>query len=122
MLLEYDKRFSGFGEDFIFYDYKNPLGIPRGLASGFDVVFADPPFLSDECLTKTAVTVKFMAKDKIILCTGTYYIYTIKLSGGFGVEDQLIKIFPHIENENSRFWGQTFEIPLLTFKWKVICQ
>ena len=80
MLLEYDKRFSGFGEDFIFYDYKNPLGIPRELASGFDVVFADPPFLSDECLTKTAVTVKFMAKDKIILCTGTYYIYTIKLN------------------------------------------
>jgi len=34
------------------------------------LVFADPPFLSDECLTKTAVTVKFMAKEKIILCTG----------------------------------------------------
>ena len=72
VLLEYDKRFAGFGNDFVFYDYKNPLGIPRDLASGFDVVFADPPFLSDECLTKTAVTVKFMAKDKILLCTGTY--------------------------------------------------
>ncbi|XP_075216053.1 EEF1A lysine methyltransferase 1 isoform X2 [Lycorma delicatula] len=30
----------------------------------------DPPFLSEECLQKTAVTVKFLAKDKIILCTG----------------------------------------------------
>ena len=74
VLLEYDKRFSGFGEDFIFYDYKNPLGIPRHLASGFDLVFADPPFLSDECLTKTAVTVKFMAKEKIILCTGKFLV------------------------------------------------
>ena len=35
--------------------------------SAFDVVFADPPFLSEECLTKTAVTIKFMAKGKIIL-------------------------------------------------------
>ena len=74
VLLEYDKRFAGFGEDFIFYDYKNPLGIPRHLASGFDLVFADPPFLSDECLTKTAVTVKFMAKEKIILCTGKFLV------------------------------------------------
>ena len=36
----------------------------------FDLVLADPPFLSDECLTKTAVTLKFLAKDKILLCTG----------------------------------------------------
>ena len=38
------------------------------------MVFADPPFLSDECLTKTAVTVKFMAKEKIILCTGKFLV------------------------------------------------
>ncbi|XP_018321041.1 EEF1A lysine methyltransferase 1 isoform X2 [Agrilus planipennis] len=33
-------------------------------------VIADPPFLSDECLTKTAVTLKYLAKENIILCTG----------------------------------------------------
>ena len=74
MLLEYDKRFAVFGPDFIFYDYKNPLAVPRELGSAFDVVLADPPFLADECLTKTAVTVKFMAKNHIILCTGTYFL------------------------------------------------
>ena len=70
VLLEYDKRFAVFGQDFIFYDYKNPLAVPREMSSAFDIVLADPPFLADECLTKTAVTVKFMAKNQIILCTG----------------------------------------------------
>jgi len=70
VLFEYDKRFATFGEDFVFYDYKSPLAVPKELGSGFDLVLADPPFLSDECLTKTAVTLKFLAKDKILLCTG----------------------------------------------------
>ncbi|PSN32513.1 EEF1A lysine methyltransferase 1 [Blattella germanica] len=69
-LFEFDKRFAAYGEDFILYDYKSPLDIPRHLAGRFDVVVADPPFLSEECLTKTAVTIKFLAKSKIILCTG----------------------------------------------------
>jgi 16S rRNA G966 N2-methylase RsmD len=69
-LFEFDKRFQKFGSDFVFYDYKSPLDIPRELYEQFDVVFADPPFLSEECLTKTAVTMKFLAKKKIILCTG----------------------------------------------------
>merc|ERR1712228_1054082 len=71
-VFEYDKRFSAYGDDFIFFDYKNPLSIPRDLREKFDVVFADPPFLSEECLTKTMVTVKFLAKDgaKLVLCTG----------------------------------------------------
>lgn len=69
-LFEYDQRFAVFGTDFIIYDYKSPLEIPRDLANKFDVVVADPPFLSEECLTKTAVTMKFLAKNKIVLCTG----------------------------------------------------
>ena len=69
--LEYDERFSVFGEDFQFYDYKEPLNLPLELKQSFDFVIADPPFLSEECLCKTAVTVKFLAKDKILLCTGT---------------------------------------------------
>ena len=36
----------------------------------FDVVVADPPYLSEECLQKTAQTINFLAKEKIILCTG----------------------------------------------------
>jgi len=69
-LFEYDQRFAMYGPDFKLYDYKSPLDIPRELSSYYDLVIADPPFLSDECLTKTAVTVKFLTKLKIILCTG----------------------------------------------------
>ncbi|GFG37590.1 hypothetical protein Cfor_12677 [Coptotermes formosanus] len=69
-LFEFDKRFAIYGEDFILYDYNTPLDIPCHFAGNFDVVVVDPPFLSEECLTKTAVTVKFLAKHKIILCTG----------------------------------------------------
>ncbi|KAF7279827.1 hypothetical protein GWI33_006685 [Rhynchophorus ferrugineus] len=69
-LYEYDQRFAAYGDDFIFYDYKSPLNVPRERNSYYDIVIADPPFLSDECLTKTAVTIKFLAKEKIILCTG----------------------------------------------------
>jgi len=71
-LFEYDKRFAAYGKKFHFYDYKSPLDVNRDLRERFDLVFADPPFLSEECLTKTMVTVKFLAKEKgkIVLCTG----------------------------------------------------
>ena len=70
-IFEYDRRFAVFGEDFIFYDYKKPLDLPASITEhSFDLVFADPPFLSEECLTKTAETIKYLAKEKIILCTG----------------------------------------------------
>lgn len=71
-LFEYDQRFATYGTDFILYDYKSPLAIPRDKSSHYDIVLADPPFLSEECLTKTAVTVKFLTKGKILLCTGNY--------------------------------------------------
>ena len=44
--------------------------LPRNLSNFYDLVIADPPFISDECLTKTALTIKFLAKKKIVLCTG----------------------------------------------------
>ncbi|CAG9864595.1 unnamed protein product [Phyllotreta striolata] len=69
-LFEFDKRFSTIGEDFTFYDYKSPLNVPKDKAGYFDLVLADPPFLSEECLTKTAVTIRFLTKNKIVLCTG----------------------------------------------------
>jgi len=71
-LFEYDKRFAAYGKKFHFYDYKAPLDVKRDLREKFDLVFADPPFLSEECLTKTMVTVKFLTKEKgkIVLCTG----------------------------------------------------
>ena len=71
-LFEYDKRFAAYGDNFHFYDYKSPLDVNRDLREKYDLVFADPPFLSEECLTKTMVTVKFLTKDggNIVLGTG----------------------------------------------------
>jgi len=71
-VFEYDNRFAAFGADFHFFDYKAPLEVDRSLREQFDLVFADPPFLSDECLTKTAVTIRYLAKEphRLVLCTG----------------------------------------------------
>ncbi len=70
-VLEYDTRFEKFGNDFVFYDYNKPLELAKDMEHSCDLVVVDPPFLSEECLTKTAITVRFMAKEKILLCTGT---------------------------------------------------
>ncbi|EHH28869.1 N(6)-adenine-specific DNA methyltransferase 2 [Macaca mulatta] len=70
-IFEYDKRFAMYGEEFIFYDYNNPLDLPERIAAhSFDIVIADPPYLSEECLRKTSETIKYLTRGKILLCTG----------------------------------------------------
>lgn len=70
-IFEYDRRFSIYGDEFIFYDYNNPLDLPEGVAPrSFDIVVADPPYLSEECLRKTSETIQFLTRGKILLCTG----------------------------------------------------
>ncbi|XP_012362175.1 EEF1A lysine methyltransferase 1 [Nomascus leucogenys] len=70
-IFEYDKRFAMYGEEFIFYDYNNPLDLPEKIAAhSFDIVIADPPYLSEECLRKTSETIKYLTQGKILLCTG----------------------------------------------------
>lgn len=78
-LLEYDRRFEVVGSDFQFYDFQQPLRLPASLKGKFDRVICDPPFLSEDCQTKAALTVRFLAKDwsnesdggiRFISCTG----------------------------------------------------
>ena len=71
ILLEYDRRFA-VHKDFIFYDYNEPMKLPDELqaAKSCDLVILDPPFLSEECLTKSAMTARHLTKEKVILCTG----------------------------------------------------
>jgi hypothetical protein len=53
-LLEYDDRFAVFKEDFVHYDFEQPLrGLPEGYKGKFDRVLSDPPFLSEDCQTKS---------------------------------------------------------------------
>lgn len=71
-LFEYDKRFEMYGEDFLFYDYKNPLAIDAKYHQYFDFVISDPPYLSDECHVKTGMTIKKITRNdfKLLICTG----------------------------------------------------
>ncbi|KAL5404716.1 hypothetical protein PMIN06_012481 [Paraphaeosphaeria minitans] len=76
-LLEYDTRFNVFKE-FVPYDFEAPLKLPAELKGSFDAVIVDPPFLSDDCQTKAALTVRWLSRSwtpgsagvKLIACTG----------------------------------------------------
>lgn len=71
VVFEFDRRFATYGDDFVFYDYNEPLSLPPSVApQSFDLVLADPPYLSEECLSKVAETVKYLSKGKVLLCTG----------------------------------------------------
>jgi EEF1A lysine methyltransferase 1 len=97
-LLEYDQRFEVLGKDFVPYDFQYPLRLPPELKGKFDRIMCDPPFLSEECQTKTALTVRFLARQwstpaencqglRFISCTGERMAETIgKLYGKIGVK------------------------------------
>ena len=79
-LLEFDSRFS-VCEGFVHYDFNSPLKLSTELKGNFDRVLCDPPFLSEDCQTKTAMTVEWLSKAaretgkdleyaRVIVCTG----------------------------------------------------
>lgn len=74
VLLEYDRKFEIlYGNDFVYYDYTKPRELPEKISETyFDIVVADPPYLSEECLKKVSETVKFLTRGKILLCTGRF--------------------------------------------------
>ncbi|KAF2869180.1 putative N6-adenine methyltransferase-domain-containing protein [Massariosphaeria phaeospora] len=61
-LLEFDERFAVFKE-FVHYDFQHPIRLPIELKGSFDRVICDPPFLSQDCQTKAALTVRWLAKS-----------------------------------------------------------
>ena len=80
-LLEHDKRFTVFGSDFVPYDFQHPLRLPPELKGKFDRIICDPPFLSEDCQSKTALTVRFLSRHwsaptalgeglRLVTCTG----------------------------------------------------
>ncbi|KAG0642814.1 putative N6-adenine methyltransferase-domain-containing protein [Tuber brumale] len=60
-LLEFDKRFDLF-PGFIHYDFQYPLRLPSELKGKFDRILIDPPFLSNDCQTKSALTARWLMK------------------------------------------------------------
>lgn len=74
-IFEYDKRFSAYGDDFIFYDYSETESIAEkytDFRNKFDIIILDPPFLSEECIQKISKYVEHLSKNmtKTILCSG----------------------------------------------------
>ncbi|EFA82444.1 hypothetical protein PPL_04869 [Heterostelium album PN500] len=71
-LFEYDKRFQVFGERFRVYDYRDPLGFPKKYKASFDYICFDPPFLSQECMEKVALSINALshANTKLLVLTG----------------------------------------------------
>ncbi|OAY75596.1 protein-lysine N-methyltransferase N6AMT2-like isoform X1 [Ananas comosus] len=72
-LLEYDKRFEQYGDDFVYYDYNQPEELPAVLKHACNIIVVDPPYLSKECLEKVAQTVSFLARPQgpfLLLLTG----------------------------------------------------
>jgi len=51
-VFEYDKRFSFYGDKFVFYDFNYPDQIPKDCLNAFDFIIADPPFLNEACFTE----------------------------------------------------------------------
>ncbi|KAH7029342.1 putative N6-adenine methyltransferase-domain-containing protein [Microdochium trichocladiopsis] len=96
-LLEHDQRFSVFPE-FIFYDFQQPLKLPAELKGNIDRIVCDPPFLSEDCQTKAALTCRWMVRSsiaqdtpsgaRVIVCTGERMesLVTGRLYNAFGVQ------------------------------------
>uniref|UniRef100_A0A1L8DCL5 Protein-lysine N-methyltransferase n=1 Tax=Nyssomyia neivai TaxID=330878 RepID=A0A1L8DCL5_9DIPT len=72
-LFEYDERFLK-GDRCIFYDYTRgkDTEVLGNFHEFFDLVIADPPFLSEECISKTSDILMHVLKSsgRIILCSG----------------------------------------------------
>ncbi|KAK7727865.1 Protein-lysine N-methyltransferase efm5 [Diaporthe eres] len=89
-LLEHDYRFGVFSE-FLFYDFMQPVKLPANLKGSVDRIICDPPFLSDDCQTKTALTVRWMAKPaadvRLMVSTGERMEDLVtKLYRSFGIK------------------------------------
>ncbi|KAF4594470.1 Protein-lysine N-methyltransferase EFM5 [Ophiocordyceps camponoti-floridani] len=81
VLLEHDKRFEIYSE-FVNYDYREPLKLSPALKGSIDRIFCDPPFLSEDCQTKAATTIRWLLKDvsaglprpRVVICTGERHV------------------------------------------------
>ena len=70
-VLEFDRRFATYGPEFVYYDFNFPSALASDftdaemggpLRKNFDAIIADPPYLNEECMSKTGETIRIMAK------------------------------------------------------------
>lgn len=65
-LFEYDRRFGAMAEKdrFVFYDFAEPTLFNDNLKGKIDRLLIDPPFLNENCQTKSAITAHCLLKDQ----------------------------------------------------------
>ncbi|KAK8156593.1 putative N6-adenine methyltransferase-domain-containing protein [Phyllosticta citrichinensis] len=120
-LLEYDERFSVFKE-FVPYDFLIPTRLPPSLKGQFDRIICDPPFLSVDCQTKMALTVRWLSKSwdastLLIISTGERMNEMIKkLYGKAGVQTTDFEVV-HMKLSNEFCCYANFERKGL-WQWK----
>ncbi|KAH8381190.1 hypothetical protein KR200_008541 [Drosophila serrata] len=76
-IFEFDQRFGAYGTDFVYYDFNCIDNNPDYLKEHhkqYDLIVADPPFLSQECITKMSQIITKLQRDpsksKLIFCSG----------------------------------------------------
>ncbi|KAL9050794.1 MAG: hypothetical protein Q9162_006415 [Coniocarpon cinnabarinum] len=98
-LFEFDRRFNIFRE-FVYYDFAQPLKLDAGLKGVFDRIICDPPFLSEDCQTKTAMTVQWLVKPA--LSSGTELVRLISCTGE-RMADLILRLYSKFGMQNTNF-------------------
>jgi hypothetical protein len=131
-LLEFDDRFDIFKDNFVHYDCHHPLRLPPNLKGSFDRVICDPPFLSSDCQTQAATTIRWLLKPEapeapeapgtstsspslVIVCTGKV-METLVLKLYSGIQTTTFKAV-HEQGRLHNEWGcyANFECEFWTF-------
>lgn len=65
-LFEYDRRFEAMAEKdhFVFYDFAEPTVFRDDIKGKIDRLLIDPPFLNENCQTKSSITAHCLLKDQ----------------------------------------------------------
>ncbi len=95
-LFEYDKRFKVLDpQRFGFYDYNNPLDILPEIKGKVHRLLIDPPFLQDDCQTKSAQTAHALLHPDRSLKTKTGELqYRLLSCTGERMKDIIRKNYP----------------------------
>ncbi|CAI5759535.1 unnamed protein product [Candida verbasci] len=90
-LLEFDPRFKILAGDekFAIYDYNKPDEIPKNLRYKCHRLLIDPPFLEEECQTKSAIAAK-----NLLIKDDSNQVIKLITSTGERMNDIVKKIYP----------------------------
>lgn len=105
LLLEHDKRFEQYGNEFVFYDYNQPEDLPLTLKHSYTIIVADPPYLSKECVEKVSKTISFLSRPEIS--------YLLLLTGEVQKENaaEILGLYPcGFRPQHSRKLGNEFRL------------